>query len=90
MQTSFDESSYTVNDAFGITFYARTGESTIACSISNEALQDINPSTANCGPEAQFLANRTAFQEIASQRISIGEKPPIKITSNDVQAYLAT
>ena len=80
------DSSYTTNGAFGISFEATLARSTIACSVSSEALQDIDPSKAQCSPEAQFLANRSAFEGIAKRKILAGEQRPIRITSADVKA----
>ena len=54
--------------------------------INFEALQDIDPSKAQCSPEEQFMANRAAFEGIAKRKILAGEQPPIRINSADVSA----
>jgi hypothetical protein len=79
-------SSCTVNGAFGISFEATVDGSSVVCSISPEALQDIDPSNAQCSPEAQFMANRSTFEDIARRKILAGEQRPIRITSADVTA----
>ena len=85
MPISFD-SSYTMNGAFGISFETALDGSTVVCSVSSEALQDIDPSKAQCSPEEQFMANRAAFEGIAKRKILAGEQPPIRINSADVSA----
>jgi hypothetical protein len=80
------DSSYTINGAFGISFEADLDGSTVVCSVSSEALQDIDPSKAQCSLEEQFMANRTAFEDIAKRKILAGEQRPIRITSADVSA----
>jgi len=79
-------SSYYKNGAFGISFEATVDGSTVVCSVSSEALQDIDPSNTQCSPEAQFMANRSAVEGIARRKILAGEQRPIKITSADVTA----
>ena len=79
-------SSYTINGAFGISFEASLDGSTVVCSVSSEALQDIDPRKAQCRPEEQFMANRAAFEGIAKRKILAGEQRPIRITSADVSA----
>ena len=79
-------SSFTINGAFGISFEASLDGLTVVCSVSSEALQDINPSNAQCSPEAQFMASRSAFEDIARRKILAGEQRPIRITSADVIA----
>ena len=85
MPISFD-SSYTMNGAFGISFEAALDGSTVVCSVSSEALQDIDHSKAQCSPEEQFMVNRAAFEGIARRKILAGEQQPIRITSADVSA----
>lgn len=76
---------YALNDAtFGINFEALVNGQIYICSILGEALQDIDPSNAQCSPEQQFLANKYAFQGIAEKKILAGAKSPVLITSADV------
>jgi hypothetical protein len=79
-------SSYTINGAFGISFEAALVGSKVVFSVSSEALQDIEPSKAQCSPEEQFMANRAAFEGIAKRKVLAGEQRPIRITSADVSA----
>jgi hypothetical protein len=85
MTVSFD-SSYTVNGAFGISFEATLDGATVVCSVSSEALQDIDPSQLQCNLEPKFMANRAAIEDIALRKILSGEQLPIRITSADITA----
>ncbi len=76
-----------MNGAFGISFEATRDGQTYVCSVTTEALQDIDSSNAQCGPEGQFMARRTVFERIATRKILAGEDQPIRITSADVRAY---
>jgi hypothetical protein len=83
MSISFG-SSFTFNEAFGISFEAALDGSTVVCFVTSEALQDIDPSRAQCSPEEQFTANRSAFEGIARRKILAGEQRPIRIIRADV------
>jgi hypothetical protein len=85
MPISFN-SSYNINGAFGISFEAALDGSSVVCSVSSDALQDIDPSKVQCSPEEQFMANRDAFEGIVKRKILAGEQRPIRITSADVSA----
>lgn len=85
MTASFG-SGYAVNGTFGISFEAALDGATVVCSVSSEALQDIDPSQPQCNLETKFMANRAAIEDIALRKILAGEQPPIRITSADVTA----
>jgi len=72
------------SQTFGINFEAKVNGRTVICSISTEALQDIDPSLAQGQPVQQFLANQSSFEAIAEQKIRAGAESPIVITSSDI------
>jgi len=77
---------YAINpQTFGINFESTVNGQSIVCSISTEALQDIDPSSAHNKVEQQFLANQSSFQAIAEQKIRAGATSPVVITSSDVR-----
>ena len=71
---------------FGINFEATVDGKSFVCSVSTEALQDIDPSNAHNTPQQQFLANQVSFQAIAEKKIRAGEASPVVINSSDVHA----
>jgi hypothetical protein len=76
---------YTINpQTFGINFEATVNGQSVVCSVSTEALQDIDPSNAHNTAQQQFLANQSNFQAIAEQKIRAGATSPVAITSSDV------
>ena len=78
---------YAVNpQTFGINFEAIVNGQKVICSVSNEALQDIDPSNAHNTAEQQFLANQPRFEAIAEGKIRASATSPIVITSSDVRA----
>ena len=78
---------YAINpQTFGINFEATVNGQSVECSVSTEALQDIDPSNAHNSAEQQFLANQSRFQVIAEQKIRAGATSPVRITSSDVLA----
>jgi len=82
---SFDPG-FAISEAFGVSFAATLDGLTVVCSVSSEALQDIDSSNAQCGLEEQFMAHRVDFESIAIRKILAGEAQPIRITSADVRA----
>jgi len=77
---------YTVNsDTFGINFEANVDGTNVVCSISTEALDDVDTINAQSAPEHQFLANRVRFEAIAEQKIRAGISP-VAINSSDVHS----
>lgn len=78
---------YAVNpQTSGINFEATVDRQSVVCSVSTEALQDIDPSNAQNTAEQQFLANQSGFEAIAEEKILAGAASPIVITSSDVRA----
>jgi hypothetical protein len=68
---------YTINpQTFGINFEATVNGQSVVCSVSTEALQDIDPSNAHKTAQQQFLANQSNFQAIAEQKIRAGSPKP--------------
>lgn len=57
------------SETFGVNFPAKVGDENVVCKVSTEALQDIDPSNAAGEPEEQFIANQSAFEEIARRKI---------------------
>lgn len=70
---------------FGINSEATVDGQSVICSVSIEALQDIDPSNAHNAAQQQFLANQSSFQSIAEQKIRAGATSPVAITSSDVR-----
>jgi hypothetical protein len=67
-------SKWSINpETFGVNFEAFQGTDRIICNVSQEALQDIQPSNALAKPQEQFFANQMAFQAIAEQLILAGD-----------------
>jgi hypothetical protein len=60
-------------DTFGVNFEAHQNDARIMCLISQEALQDIQPSNATGTPQQQFQSNQMAFESIARRLIEAGE-----------------
>ena len=60
-------------ESFGMNFPALVDGVQITCTVSTEALQDINPSNRMDSSESQFSANRLTFQEIAEGKIRNGD-----------------
>lgn len=78
---------YAINpQTFGINFEATVNGQSVVCSVSTEALQDIDPNNAHNTAQQQFLANQSNFQAIAEQKIRAGTTSPVAITSSDVLA----
>jgi hypothetical protein len=76
---------YTINcQTFGINFEVYVNQQKVVCSISKEALQDIDPSNARNTAIQQFLENRSSFEAIAKQKILAGATSYVSITSSDV------
>jgi len=76
---------YAVNpQTFGINFEATVDGKNVVCSVSTEALQDIDPSNAQNTAEQQFLANQSSFEAIAEQKIRAGATNTVAITSSDI------
>lgn len=77
---------YVENQNGGISFEALVNNQIITCIISQEALQDINPGMRFGTPEQQFLAETSAFQNIARQKLLSGQvkKKAIYISSPDL------
>lgn len=84
MKISFSNKYTTNPQTGGINFQAIVDGQPVACSISTEALQDIDPSNARGSAEQQFIANQSSFQAIADQKIRAGSTSPIIISSADV------
>lgn len=71
---------YAINpQTFGINFEAIVDGESVVCSVSTEALQDIDPSNASGTAEQQFLANRSSFEAIAEKKIRAQAKSPVAI-----------
>ena len=86
MQVSFSGKHAINHETFGINFEAIVDGASIACMVSTEALQDIDPRYALGNAEDQFVANRSSFERIAERKIRAGDSSPITITSADVRA----
>ncbi|TNJ36294.1 DUF1488 domain-containing protein [Chlorobaculum thiosulfatiphilum] len=72
------------SQAFGINFEAVVNGNSVICSVSTDALQDIDPSNPYDTVEQQFRANQSSFEAIAEQKIRSGALSPVVITSCDV------
>lgn len=78
---------FSINEQnFGINFEATVDGRIFVCSISREALQDIDPKNAYSAQQEQFLANKSSFQAIAERKIRSGSTSPVIINSSDVRA----
>ncbi len=75
---------FAINEAFGVSFVATLGGLNVVCSVSSEALQDIDSSNVQCGPGEKFMAHRADFERVATRKILAGEEQPIRITSADI------
>ena len=84
MQVSFSRNHAINPETFGINFEAIVDGSRVICTVSIEALQDIDPSNAQGKPKDQFESNRSSFEQIAEQKIRAGQPAPITITSADL------
>ncbi len=73
-------------ETFGINFEVILDGKSVVCSVSREALQDIDPSSTYTTGEQQFLSNRSSFESIAEEKIRAGAVPPIMISTRDVLA----
>ena len=69
----------------GINFEAIVNGQSVVCFVSTEALQDIDPNTAQYTALQQFLANRSTFETIAEQKIRSSNLRPVDITASDVR-----
>lgn len=78
---------YAINpETFGINFEAMVDGEKVICSVSIEALQDINPQNSQDAAKQQFIENRSMFEAIAREKIQAGGKSPILIGDSDVRA----
>ena len=78
---------YAINhETFGINFEAVVNGKSVVCSVSKEALQDIDSSSALSESQQQLLAHQSRFQAIAEQKIRAGATSPVAIISSDVLA----
>jgi hypothetical protein len=71
---------------FGINFEANLDGNNFVCTVSTEALQDIDPNNAKNSAEQQFVATQASFEAIAETKIRAGATSPIAINSSDVRA----
>lgn len=61
---------YAVNDdTFGINFDATVDGQQVVCSVSTEALDDVNPNDRHNGMEQKFIENQIRLQDIAREKI---------------------
>jgi len=70
---------------FGINFDATVDGQSVICTVSTEALQDIDPSNAQNTAVQQFLTNQSSFEAIAEKKIRAGAANPVTINSSDVR-----
>lgn len=76
---------YAVNpQTYRVNFEATVDGNSVICSVSTEALQDIDPINAHDTVDQQFRANQSSFEAIAEQKIRSGAISPVVITSADV------
>lgn len=71
-------------ETFGILFEADLDGHRVSCLVSQEALQDIDPTNASEDAEQQFLANRKKFEILAELKIRAALPTRININSADV------
>lgn len=86
MNISFSGKHAVNPQSFGINFEATVNGKSVVCSVSTEALQDIDPSNAQNTTEQQFLAHQSSFEAIAKEKILAGAASSVVITSADVRA----
>jgi hypothetical protein len=74
-------------DSFGIAFPADVDGMRVRCLVTQEALQEIDPSRAMESSVAQFEANKFQIQEIAEEKIREGkiESNVVLITQSDIR-----
>lgn len=70
----------------GVSFQAKVNGNNVACIISIEALDDIDPQNGLETPVDKYLSSRTRFEDIARQKIQQGELHDgrVVIGKNDV------
>jgi hypothetical protein len=57
----------------GISYHVKVNGETVACHVSLEALQDINPSSYQSDPMAQFELHQHTLLSIAETKINNGQ-----------------
>lgn len=63
---------YAINpQTFGINFKATVNGQSVVCSVSKEALQDIDPSNAHNTAQQQFLAINPAFRQSLNRKFAL-------------------
>jgi len=77
---------HTKNENGGINFQAKVEEESFVCTVTTEALQDINPSNRTDSAEQQYLDNQSQLESIARDKILKGEVSSNKvfISASDV------
>lgn len=68
----------------GISYRVKVDGQTVACRVSEEALQDIDPSSYQQDPMSQFEAHRSRLLAIAEKKILKGE-----VSKNNVWVFTA-
>ncbi|PMV22648.1 MULTISPECIES: DUF1488 family protein [unclassified Pseudomonas] len=68
----------------GVNFAAEVDGQAFLCIVSDEALQDINPSNALAQKLVQYSSNVHRIRDIAKKKILAGQTSPIQIFSADV------
>lgn len=76
-QTTFN------SESGNLIFFALVDNKAIQCEVSLEALYDIDSDQNGSSPTEQFEANRTFFENIASEQISSGINKPF-ISAGDL------
>lgn len=85
MRITFSNKLVTNPNTFGIDFEAIVDGHTVVCTISAEALQDIDPNNTQTTIEQKFRSNQFAIEAIAERKIFTGYKSPIIITTADLK-----
>lgn len=85
MQIRFSENCAVNHLTFGVNFEAIVDGSSVICTVSTEALQDIDPNNTSGSAKDKFTAHRSSFERIAERKIRAGERAPIAINSADVR-----
>lgn len=70
---------YANNGNFGINFQAEVDGQSVTCVVSQEALQDIDPSRRMDTVEQQYKDNQSQLELIARRKIENGEVVDSKI-----------
>lgn len=75
------------SESFNLVAEMYINDEKTVCSITIEALQDVNPATRTLDPEKMFQANKQQLVQVAIDMLARGSQHPLRISTANIQDW---